>query len=59
MQNITGRLALFAVSAGVALAGLGVSGMAANAATSWPPGPTHAAAAASWPPGPSAIGPDI
>ena len=40
MQNITKRLALFAASAGVALAGLGVLGTAANSATDWPPGPT-------------------
>ena len=52
MQNITKRLALFAASAGVALAGLGVLGTAANAATGWPPGPTHPVAAADFPPGP-------
>src|SRR5207245_10738662 len=46
MKNITKRLALFAASAGVALAGLGVLGTAANAATGWPPGPTHPAATA-------------
>jgi hypothetical protein len=53
MQNITKRLALFAASAGVALAGLGVLGTAANAATDWSPGPTHPAATAAYPPGPS------
>ncbi len=52
MQNITKRLALFAASAGVALAGLGVLGTAANSATDWPPGPTHPAATADYPPGP-------
>jgi hypothetical protein len=52
MQNITKRLALFAASAGVALAGLGVLGTAANAATDLPPGPTHPAATADFPPGP-------
>jgi hypothetical protein len=57
MQNITKRLALFAASAGVALAGLGVVGTAANAATAWPPGPTLSAAG--YPPGPSVIGPEI
>ncbi len=53
MQNITKRLALFAASAGVALAGFGVLGTAANAATDWPPGPNHPAATAVFPPGPS------
>ena len=53
MKNITKRLALFAASAGVALAGLGVLGTAANAATGWPPGPTHPAATAAFPPGPT------
>ena len=40
MQNITKRLALFAASAGVALAGLGVLATVANAATDLPPGPS-------------------
>ncbi len=53
MQNITKRLALFAASAGVALAGFGVLGTAANAAADLPPGPGHPAAAAVYPPGPS------
>ena len=53
MQNITKRLALFAASAGVALAGLGVLGTAANAATDLPPGPCHPAAATDLPPGPT------
>jgi hypothetical protein len=53
MQNITKRLALFAASAAVALAGLGVLGTAANATTDLPPGPGHPAATAVYPPGPS------
>jgi len=53
MQNITKRLALFAASAAVAMAGLGVLSTAANAATDLPPGPGHPAAAAVYPPGPS------
>ena len=51
MQNITKRLALFAASAGVALAGLGVLATVANAATDLPPGPGLSLAA--YPPGPS------
>jgi hypothetical protein len=59
MQKITKRMALFAASAGVALAGLGVLGTAANAATYYPPGPGHSVAATALPPGPGVIGPDI
>ena len=65
MQNITKRLALFAASAGVALAGLGVLGTAANAATDLPPGPTAAyppgpsLSVADLPPGPGVVGPEI
>ena len=68
MKNITKRLALFAASAGVALAGLGVLATAANAATDLPPGPGLSVAAyppgpslsvADLPPGPGLVGPEI
>ncbi|MDR2984417.1 MAG: hypothetical protein LBV34_06215 [Nocardiopsaceae bacterium] len=59
MQNITKRTALFAASAGVAMAALGVLGTAAHAATYYPPRPGHPVAATAFPPGPGIVGPEI